>query len=89
MTGAAEPAAVLLEHGEGVAKDLGRAAHWYEKAAEQGKKIAQFNLGGLYERGEGVEQDAARAAHWYAKAAEQGDADAKAALERLAVKQQF
>ena len=55
----------------------------YRKAAEQGKAIAQYNLGYCYEKGLGVGKDPTEAVKWYRKAAEQGDAAAKAALQRL------
>ena len=55
----------------------------YRKAAEQGKAIAQYNLGYCYEKGLGVVKDPTEAVKWYRKAAEQGDAAAKAALQRL------
>lgn len=35
----------MLENGQGVACDLGAAIDWYEKAAEQNDKDAQFSLG--------------------------------------------
>ena len=55
----------------------------YRKAAEQGKAIAQYNLGYCYEKGLGVVKDPTEAVKWYRKAAEQGDAAAQAALQRL------
>ena len=45
---------------------------WYAKAAAQGCRFAQFNLGECYALGRGVPQSAARAAEWRAKAAAQG-----------------
>ena len=59
-------------HGEGVPKDLGKAAELYQKAADQGLDRAQFNLGRLYEYGEGVPKDLGKAAELYQKAADQG-----------------
>ena len=46
---------------------------WYLKAAEQGHRPAQNNLGFMYANGEGVPQDNTEAVRWYLKAAEQGD----------------
>ena len=40
-----------------VEEDVAEAVKWYRKAAEQGDKDAQHNLGVCYEYGEGVEQD--------------------------------
>src|SRR6516165_2457660 len=53
------------------------AVGWYQKAAEQGSAIAQYNLGDMYRIGEGVPSDNAAAASWYRKAAEQGYARAQ------------
>jgi len=60
------------QYGEGVPKDMEKAAYWYQKAAEQGYANAQNNLGILYENGDGVPQDWKKATYWWAKAAEQG-----------------
>ena len=67
----------MYERGEGVDKDLARAVHWYEKAAEQGQMRAQLNVARAFHTGKGVEQDFVRAMQWYTKAAEQGDACAQ------------
>lgn len=64
------------ENGDGVRKNLERAAFWYRKAAEQGNAKAQNSLGVLYWIGEGVDRDKAQAVRWYRKAARQGDASA-------------
>ena len=62
------------DNGIGVARDIDKALHWYEKAAEQGVAEAQFNLAHLL-----VEQEmsASVAAEWMRKAAEQGMVDAE------------
>ncbi len=39
---------VLYYNGEGVAKDLAKAAEWYRKAAEKKHVRAKYNLGILY-----------------------------------------
>ncbi|RIA94119.1 hypothetical protein C1645_818504 [Glomus cerebriforme] len=39
-------------------------------AAENGNKIAQYNLGDFYRNGIGIEKDIKKAIHWYQKAAE-------------------
>ena len=59
------------------------AARWYRKAADQGQKTAQFNLGLMYQSGRGVPKDEAEAIKWFNKAAEQGHEDAKAYLRRM------
>ena len=53
---------------------------WYQKAAEQGKAIAQFNLGTMYLLGQGVPKDDQQAVFWFRKAAEQGDAVSQSLL---------
>lgn len=58
-------------------KDLGEAAKWYLKAAEQGHREAQSTLAGWYHDGtRGVDQDFKEALRWNLKAAEQGDTSA-------------
>jgi hypothetical protein len=55
-----------------VPRDLGEAAKWWRKAAEQGHGDAQTELATLYWGGRRVRQDYVEAAKWYRKAAEQG-----------------
>jgi len=69
--------ALNYETGEGVTKDLGKAAELYQKAAHQGYARAQNNLGELYEHGQGVTKDLGKAAELYQKAAHQRYADAQ------------
>jgi TPR repeat protein len=38
----------MIEHGQGVTRDVYAAIPWYEKSAEQNNKDAQFNLGRIY-----------------------------------------
>ena len=63
--------------------DYSEAVKWYRKAAEQGNKQAQYNLGVCYESGRGVPQDYSEAVKWYRKAAEQGVDYAKEQLQKL------
>ena len=60
-----------------------KATHWYKKAAEQGDKTAQFNLGICYCDGKGVKKDYNEAEYWLTKAAKQGHESAKNALNEL------
>ena len=66
-----------------MALDYTQAVKWYRKAAEQGKALAQRNLGLMYDNGQGVAQDHAQALKWYRKAAEQWDVGAQNNLGRL------
>jgi TPR repeat protein len=64
---------------QGVSRDtdLGKAAEFYRRAAEQGNANAQLRLGFCYLDGQGVDQDSDQAIEWYRKAAEQGNANAQ------------
>ncbi len=62
------------DNGIGVKRDLDKALHWYQKAAEQGLAEAQFNLAHLLVA---EELSAVAAAEWMLKAAEQGLPDAE------------
>ncbi|MBT4897829.1 MAG: sel1 repeat family protein [Nitrospina sp.] len=61
----------IFDNGRGAIQDMGKAAGWYHKAAEQGQVVGQYNLGVMYHKGEGVKQDFAEAVNWYGQAAEQ------------------
>lgn len=53
-------------------KKYEEAVVWCRKAAEQGHKSAQFDLGWCYSCGKGIDKNLREAAKWYRKAAEQG-----------------
>ena len=72
--------AAAYYNGQGVTKDLSKAAQWMGKAAELGDSGAQHNLGAMYANGSGVVQDWALARTWYLKAAAQGNALAQSNL---------
>lgn len=61
----------LYHVGEGVPKDLTRAAELYRLSAVQGNRDAQYNLAVAYAFGEGVAKDLSEAVTWYRRAAEQ------------------
>ncbi len=61
-------------------KDYAEAERWTRKAAEQGRAVAQYNLGWMYLNGLGVPRDHAEAAKWYRMAAEQKEAEALISL---------
>ncbi len=69
--------------GWGVSKDLRTAAKWYENAARNDQKEAQFNLAWMYDTGAGVPRDVKAAAFWYERAASQGHAVAQLNLSIL------
>jgi TPR repeat protein len=64
---------VQFADGDGVAKDMSKAAEFYLKAAEKKHIPAQYSLAYLLENGIGVKQDLKQAAFWYKEAALQGD----------------
>ncbi len=68
--------------GIGIARDMGEAALWFERAAEAGFAPAQYRVANMYEKGNGVERDYGLAMEWYEQAAEQGNATA---MHNLAV----
>jgi TPR repeat protein len=68
--------AVAHEHGEGVPKDLIKAAFFYCEAARRGDAEGQFGLGWMYANGRGRPRDDATAASLFALAAAQGHAHA-------------
>lgn len=68
----------LHRSGQGVARDYGEAARWFELSARQGHAAAQFNLGALYNYGAGVSRDTVEAYVWYELAANAGNSDAAA-----------
>jgi TPR repeat protein len=69
--------------GEGVPKDMTKAAEWWQEAAEKGHAGAQYSLGYIYYRhflGERTVGDDAEAMQWWQKAAAQGHAGAQYSL---------
>ena len=56
--------------------DFATALKEWTPLAEQGDRVAQYNLGYLYDQGRGVPQDYKEANKWYRLAAEQGYASA-------------
>jgi len=69
--------------GEGVARDLARGVDWYERAAERGHKLAQYNLAVMLSKGQGCAADPAGAIAWFEKAAAQDFREAKLALVQI------
>jgi hypothetical protein len=69
--------ATMYAAGDGVTRDLAKAAKLHRKAAEQGNARAQCLLGLDYAGGEGVKRNIDEAVHWLAKAADQGLAEAQ------------
>jgi Sel1 repeat len=74
-------AAASIENQRGIEalnrKDYASALSWFQKGADHGSPIAQFNMGWMYRDGLGVKQDYAQALVWFQKAAAQGNAPAQ------------
>ncbi len=68
---------VRYGNGIGIAKDEQKAVEWFQKAADQGYAVAQFNMGMGYANGRGVDKDERKAVEWFQKAADQGYAAAQ------------
>ncbi len=62
----------MYHDGEGVVKDLNRAADLFKRACDAGGSIGCLDLGTMYRRGEGVPKDRNRAADLFKKACEAG-----------------
>ncbi len=62
--------AVCYKNGEGIEKNLEKAFYWYQKTAENGVKVTQFNLATLYLDGERTEKNLEMSIYWLQKAAE-------------------
>jgi len=63
--------------------DFATALNEFERLAEQGNFVAQYNLGIMYANGKGVPRDIDKAAAWFHKAATGGDARAQYNLGNL------
>jgi TPR repeat protein len=77
--------ATSYEHGEGVPKDMAKAASLYCEAARTGNAEAQFSLGWMYANGRGVERDDSTAAALFKLAADQGHEYAKRMLRHVGI----
>lgn len=71
MTGAEYELGVRYANGEGVEKDLAKAAECYEKAAKQGSREAMLALSHCYRDGLGVRKDQQEAVKWLIRASKQ------------------
>lgn len=75
-------ALIYITGDAGQPRDATRAAELFAKAAAQGHRRAQLNLGTLYFRGQGVARDLIQARAWFEQAALDGDVYASYALGR-------
>ncbi len=63
--------------------DYPKALKLFIPLAEQGDRLAQFQVGMMIEQGQGTDPSLAQAFEWYLKAAQQGVADAYFALGQI------
>ena len=76
----------IYASGEGLPKDVLKAANLFRQAAEKGIAKAQFRLGQMYSRGEGVPQDSARATDLIKQSAVNGYTKAQTLLASMYAK---
>ncbi|HHC1931709.1 TPA: tetratricopeptide repeat protein, partial [Klebsiella pneumoniae] len=69
--------------GEPLEKNDVKARQWFERAANEGHVLAQYNLAVMYSEGLGGDRDLRKARHWADKAAGQGDPEATRLLSIL------
>jgi hypothetical protein len=58
-------------------QDYASAREWYQRAADQNHRLAQFNLGQMFAHGQGMPVSNSMAVMWIRRAAEGGDAGAQ------------
>ncbi|PKK64545.1 HCP-like protein, partial [Rhizophagus irregularis] len=66
----------LYENDLGVQKDLKKAFYWYQRSAENGNKLAHYNLISYYLDGWKIDEelkDSEKSFYWYLKSAENGN----------------
>lgn len=63
--------------------DYPKALKLFKPLAEQGDRLAQFQVGMMIEQGQGADPSLSQAFDWYLKAAQQGVADAYFALGQI------
>src|SRR5688572_10068143 len=75
--------AVALQRGEGVPRDLSRAAGFHKKACEGGQAVGCFELAAMHVDGQGASKDVGRAVTLFQKACDLKHADGCIRLARL------
>ncbi len=75
----------MYEEGHGVARDAGKAAHWYGRAARAGAHELAIKLGWMHLSGDGVARDRSQAEDWFQRAIDAGHAPAGIALASVLI----
>ncbi len=83
MVGGCNGLGVLYKDGQGVEKNLTKAAYFYSKACELKEGDGCGALGGLYYNGDGVKQDSKKAVVLFEKACKLGYKKACEMLKEL------
>lgn len=75
----------LVEAGTKAYRSLNydKALEYFEKAANNGQMLAQYNLAKMYLNGNGTSKNPQIAAQWFMKAAQQGDAAAQYMIGKM------
>ncbi|MEZ5591620.1 MAG: tetratricopeptide repeat protein [Gammaproteobacteria bacterium] len=68
---------VMLETGQGTAKDIKEATRWYLAAAKGGNPDAMYTVSKMYGNGAGISKNSLQAHHWYDKAIKEWDSHPK------------
>ena len=76
----------MQEKGQGVTKDIKKAAQYYLIAARSGNKFAQYKAGILYREGLGVDPNDTTSFEWHMRAAKQGLEAAQYAVGEMLLK---
>jgi len=58
----------IFQKGIRIQKNTGHAFYWYQRAAQQGNLLAQYNVWFAYLTGDGTEANAQQANKWFARA---------------------
>ncbi len=76
----------MYDIGKGTKKDITKAKHWYELAAQDDIPAAIYNLGYMYQHGEGVNVDLNKARALYLRSADLGLLPAMYRLAQMLIK---
>ena len=76
---------MLYLYGRGTPKDEKKAFEWFEKAAVEGHKDAQYLVGAMCFDGIGITSNKIKAYEWFMKSAQQGNVDAQNVLGHMYV----
>ncbi len=73
----------IFQKGIHVQKNTSHAFYWYQRAAQQGNLLAQYNVFFSYLYGDGIKADAKQANKWFAKASLKSSCSAESIVAKL------